>query len=200
MKTINKFTSAVASIMLLSAVASAGDKCTTIQSGELTDKVDNVITTGYDMWGYNYQAHIFNGSYCDAYRDAVWCQPYAENDLIMKWNDAWLSNKDCDLDGKLDRHYGSDTYRGSGAWLTNHESGKVEVDGKLLNWSYFTKIVAAPLDAIAIDGIWYTADDVEIGPVIWGQFAIIQEVVNDPSMGAHGVLYKGVAGSGLGIW
>ena len=46
-----------------------------------------------------------------------------------KWNDAWLSNKDCDGDGLLDRHYGLDSYRGSGAWLTNHQSGEYEVDG-----------------------------------------------------------------------
>lgn len=41
----------------------------------------------------------------------------------MKWNDAWLSNKDCNGDGLLDRHLGYLTYIGSGAWLTNHQSG-----------------------------------------------------------------------------
>lgn len=65
----------------------------------------------------------------------------------MKWNDAWISNKDCDLDFKLDRHYGYDSYIGSGAWLTNHQSGKAEVNGKLRKWTYFIKIVAAPSDA-----------------------------------------------------
>ena len=36
---------------------------------------------------------------------------------------------------------------GSGAWLTNHQSGKAEVNGKLRKWTYFIKIVAAPSDA-----------------------------------------------------
>ena len=97
--------------------------CTTIQDGTLKTTDGRVITTGYDEWGYNYQAHMFNGFYCDAYRDAAWCQDYKEDELMMKWNDAWLSNKDCDGDGLLDRHYGFDTYIGSGAWLTNHQWG-----------------------------------------------------------------------------
>ncbi len=189
MKTINKFTSAVASIMLIGAVASAGDKCTTIQSGELLDSGGNVITTGYNDNNYNYQAHMYNGDYYDD-----------GSNLVMKWNDAWLSNKDCDGDGLLDRYYGLDSYIGSGAWLTNHESGKVEVDGKMLQWTYFIKIVAVPSDATTANGNWYTADGIEIGWSIWGQFAVTQEVYNDPSSGAHGVLYKSLNGPGLGIY
>ena len=46
-------------------------------------------------------------------------------------------------------------------------------------WNYFVKIVAVPSDAENIGGMWYTAEGIEIGPVIWGSFAIIQEVVND---------------------
>jgi hypothetical protein len=42
---------------------------------------------------------------------------------MMKWNDAWLANVDCDGDGLLDRHYGFGSYIGSGAWLTNHMWG-----------------------------------------------------------------------------
>ena len=56
--------------------------CTTIQSGELDNSAGDTITTGYDQWGYNYQAHMFNGGYCDAYRDAAWCQDYKDDDLI----------------------------------------------------------------------------------------------------------------------
>ena len=91
-------------------------------------------------------------------------------------------------------------YRGSGAWLTNHQSGKVEVNGKLLKWTYFVKIVAAPSDAIATDGYWYTPDNIQIGRVIWGEFAIIEQVSNDPSNGEHGILYKSPAGPGFGIY
>ena len=157
-------------------------KCTTIQDGTLLTTDGRVITTGYDEWGYNYEAHMFNGGYCESYRNAAWCEQYADIDFIMKWNDAWLSNKDCDGDGKLDRYYGYDSYIGSGAWLTNHQSGKVEVNGKPRKWTYFCKIVAVPSDATVTDGYWYTVDDIQIGPVIWGAFAIIQEVSNDPNM------------------
>src|SRR3989339_1979028 len=83
------------------ASSPAKQSCTTIQSGELLTSNNEVITIGFDNWGYNYQAHIFNGYYCDAYRDAAWCQQWKDVKLQMKWNDAWLSNTDCNNDGKL---------------------------------------------------------------------------------------------------
>ncbi len=187
-------------------------QCATIQDGTIytTDPASQVITPGYDDYGYNYQAHMFNGDYCDyrrSYNDACPTVDLGHEingpgdvDLMMKWNDAWLSNKDCDINGELDRHYGSATYIGSGAWLTNHMSGKVDVNGKIRKWTYFVKIVAAPSDAYTDGGKWYTADGNEIGPVIWGSFAIIQEVSNDPSKGEHGILYNSPAGPGFGIY
>jgi len=175
-------------------------KCTAITSGELVNSAGDTILPGYDQWGYNYQAHIFNGTYCDAYRDAAWCQAYKDVELIMKWNDAWLSNQDCDGDGALDRHYGYDSYIGSGAWITNHQTDTYELDGKKCRWTYFTKIVAAPDDAYLQDGVWYTAGGDEIGPVIWGQFATIQSVYNDPCAGVGGKEYGSPVGPGLGKW
>jgi len=177
------------------------DGCTKIQDGELYTSEGNLILPGYDDWGYNYQAHMFNGFYCDSYRDAAWCQPWKDVSLMMKWNDAWLSNKDCDGDGLLDRHYGYDSYIGSGAWLTNHQSGEYEDgNGNICRWYYFVKIVAVPLDAYEENGIWYTADGNEIGPSIWGSFAIIQQVSNDPCAGEKGILYRSPVRPGLGKW
>ncbi len=173
-------------------------QCFTIQDGLIYSSTYELLTTGYDDFGYNYQAHIFNGRYCDY--DRVEGGDYCDVDLIMKWNDAWMSNKDCDWDTKLDRHYGYETYIGSGAWLTNHQSGKVEVTGKLRKWTYFVKIVAVPSDASKKDGKWYTADGFEIGPAIWGSFAVVQKVLNDPSVGAHGILYLSPVGPGFGIY
>jgi len=179
----------------------AKNACTSIQSGELVGSYGNVLSVGYDAWGYNYQAHLFSGKYCDSYRDAAWCQPYAEDNLAMKWNDAWLSNQDCDSDGKLDRHYGFDSYIGSGAWLTNHMSGVYEGEnGETCKWNYFTKIVAAPADAYVENGYWYTADGTEIGAVIWGDFATTQEVSNDSCAGQHGLYYISPANAGFGGW
>lgn len=178
--------------LALSATVTAGgpkDGCTTIQDGTLLASDGQVITTGYDQWGYNYQAHMFNGGYCDAYRDADWCQPYKDISLSMKWNDAWLSNMDCDGDSKLDRHHGYSSYIGSGAWLTNHQSGGSGKD----HWTYFVKIVAAPADATLSGGVWYAADGTEIGPAIWGEFAIIEEVES-----GVGATYVSPAGPGFG--
>jgi len=183
----------------ITAKSKKGEECTTIQSGELLTSDGRVIVPGYDEWGYNYQAHLFNGMYCDSYRDENWCQPWKDVKLNMKWNDAWLSNKDCDCDGLLDRHYGFDSYIGSGAWTTNHQSGAYEGDdGKTCRWMYFVKIVAAPADAYVEDGNWYTAAGDEIGSVIWGAFAIIQEIENDPCAGIHGVQYLSPVGPGFG--
>jgi hypothetical protein len=179
------------------AVAGNDNSCTTIQSGTLLASDGSTIETGYDQWGYNYQATIFNGTYCDAYRDAAWCQAYKDVELSMKWNDAWLSNKDCDGDGLLDR---PNPYIGSGAWITNHMSGTYEQDGELCNWNYFVKIIAAPSDATSSGGVWYAADGTEIGSVIWGSFAIIQQVENDACAGSRGIQYLSPDHAGFGGW
>ena len=172
--------------------------CTTIQSGLLLASDGSVITTGFDQWGYNYQAHQYIGYYGNYQRPPELVDWGYR--LMMKWNDAWLSNVDCDGDFKLDRHYGFDSYIGSGAWLTNHQMGEDVVDGQICKWEYFVKIVAAPADASAVGGIWYNADGTEIGPVIWGSFAIIQSVNNDPCAGAHGIEYLSPDHPGLGNW
>ena len=201
-------------IMVAPALAGKGG-CTTIQDGVLTYPAGHCLAgqplmLGYDPYGYNYQAHMFNGYYPNVYlgRDGFPAyegdvetylaqNPTAESKwywypdvkLTMKWNDAWLSNKDCDSDGKLDRHYGFPSYIGSGAWETNHQSGGKGKD----HWVYFVKIVAVPADAYVDGGYWFTADGVEIGPVIWGAFAIIQEVES-----GVGATYVSPAGPGFG--
>ena len=73
-------------------------------------------------------------------------------------------------------------------------------NGKKCNYTYFVKIVAAPADAYVESGYWYAADGTEIGPVIWGAFAIVEEVENDPCAGLHGVQYHSPDHAGLGGW
>ena len=178
------------------------------------------IPLGVDPYGYNYQAHAFNGSYFNAYANGAglppytgddatylaqnptaashWAWPYRSDHLAMKWNDAWLSNKDQDEDGKLDRHYGLPSYIGSGAWENNHQSGEYEtVDGEF-TWNYFVKIAAVPSDATAVGGVWYDSSGTEIGSVIWGEFAVLQSVYNDTGTGDHGIEYRSPAGPGVG--
>jgi len=180
------------------------DTCVTIQSGDLKSSTGETLTTGYDMWGYNYQAHMFNGYYGNYSRPKTLV---TEGDkLIMKWSDEWLSNKDCNGDGKLDRGYSCDPENADnsacpGAWLTNRQSGVYEgEEGEICKWNYFVKIVAVPEDAREIDGIWYTTDGEEIGPEIWGAFAIVQEVYNDPCEDVHGLQYVSPVSAGFGYY
>jgi len=192
--------------------------CTTIQDGILTYSIGHYLygtplIVGYNPYGYNYQAHMFNGSYANSYlgtdgfppyegddeaylaeypdAELEWYWPYRNDQLIMKWNDAWISNKDCDNDGSLDRHFGYDSYIGSGAWLTNEQRGVV--DGK--TWTYFIKIVAKPTAECTCP---------EPGYEIWGDFCVIQEVnggyppLNEPYGGNGAVLLVNPAG--FGAW
>ena len=58
-----------------------GDKgnCATIQGGTILDVNGNVITMGYDKWGYNYQSHIFNGLYWNYSRPII---PWTKETLV----------------------------------------------------------------------------------------------------------------------
>jgi hypothetical protein len=191
-------------VLIMLVLSGCGESIMSVETD--VDDVPVLAKAGgaVDDYGYNYNARMFNGSYFNAYARAAglpawegdddeylaenptavnhWAWPYREISLLMKWNDAWM-NKD-----KV-RHEGYDSYIGSGAWLTNHQSGGKAKD----HWTYFTKIVAAPADAVKINGIWFTADGIEIGPVIWGEFATIQEVES-----GEGAYYVSPYGPGFG--
>jgi len=193
------------------AVAEKSD-CITIKDGILLDSNGNQINTGYDKWGYNYQAHIFNGLYWNSSRPEP---PWTEETLIaagmsttwlvMKWSDTWLSNKDCNGDSLLDRGYSCDPIHANssaceGAWVTNHQSGLTDEmpNGKIKKWTYFVKIVMVPEDAYKEGSYWFTADGVEIGSVVWGAYARVLQISNDPFYGEHGVYYKSDVSPGFG--
>jgi hypothetical protein len=211
-------------VLLQLASVAFGLTCNTIQSGLITDKNGNPVTLGFDQWGYNYQAHIYEGLYANVQRPNP---PYTEENcslfhpiygcaqVQMKWNDAWLSNKDCNVDGKLDWvNDGGASGIGSGAWLTNHWVGSYTLVDDLIHWTDFIKIVAAPTSAdhclttaclangVYGEGIWYTDSlhTTEIGPAIWGSFAVIQEVWNDPGAGVSGIFIKSPVNPGFGYW
>ncbi len=200
-------------VVVVAVISAKNPECTTIQNSVLVYADGHYLEgqplePGYDVYGYNYQARMFQGSYANAYlgrpgaayppytgddeayladnptAEGHWTWPYRNEVLEMKWNDAWLSNRDCDGDGVLDRHLGFAGYGSSGAWLTNHQWGEES--------PYFVKIVAAPAGAYVDAGMWHTTDGNEIGPVIWGDFAIIQE------QGGGWPTYRSPAGPGLG--
>ena len=141
--------------------------CATIQDGTITDTAGNPIAVGYDKWGYNYQAHMFNGYYGNFSRPAI---PVTSGDkLIMKWSDAWLANVDCNGDNKLDRGLVNGVVNGvSMGWLTNEMRGSyTDVNGPE-HYTDFVKIV------------W-----VGSGGDLWGQYHIIQEIYNDTGSGNY---------------
>lgn len=155
--------------------------CATIKDGTITDVMGNPISIGYDQYGYNYQAHIFNGYYDNYSRPPV---PVTSGDkLIMKWSDSWLANVDCNGDHKLDRGLVDGVVGGTSlGWLTNQVNGSyIDGNGDVQHYTNFVKIV-------------WTGP----GSPLWGQYTIIQEVLNDPAGGFTGLLNKiGAPGFGL---
>ena len=165
----------------VTSLAKAG--CVGIQDGILKDSNGNTMTLGYDEFGYNYQAHMFNGTYDGVDRvfdGKYWGQTgdFVDDKLMMKWSDDWLSAQDCNHDGKLDR---GDTGISKG-WETNHAEGDYyDGNGNLQHYTYFVKIV------------W-----VGPGGSLWDQYEIIEEIYNDPAGGYHGPTFKPVA-PGFGL-
>ncbi len=172
----------------------APSACATIQDGTILDSAGNPVVLGYDQFGYNYQAHMFNGTYdsSDRVLDGLyWADPtstdYADDSLRMKWSDAWLANVDCDGNGKLDRGLGTAGYDGDPAtidtsrgWLTNQIVGDYADGNGLQHYTYFSKMV------------WVGSGG------LWGAYDIIQEVYNDPAGGFTG-LYSKVGAPGFGL-
>jgi hypothetical protein len=168
-------------------------QCVKIQSGTLTDVKGNPITVGYDKYGYNYQAHIFNGLYENYSRPPVVVTEGTEN-LVMKWSDDWLANVDCNSNSKLDRGLNPKTGTSTGismGWVTNHFEGDyLGSDGELHHYTYFVKII---YDA-------GTACGSGASTCIWGLYTVIEEVQND-LFGEYGGRIKFVnklTGPGLG--
>lgn len=162
--------------------------CATIQGGTITDSAGNPVQVGFDQYGYNYQAHLFVGTYDSSDRNldgTYWgdTADYVDDSLIMKWSDDWLANRDCDGNGKLDRGSAA-PYGTSQGWLTNQNEGDYDSDGngsQDAHYTYFVKIV-------------WTGP----GSPLWGQYTVIQEVYNDPAGGSHGLQSKvGAPGFGL---
>lgn len=176
-KIIAGIASLFALLLVVSPAYAKPNECAKISDGVITDSAGNVITAGFDKWGYNYQAHMFSGYYDNYSRPAV---PVTSGDkLVMKWSDPWLSNMDCNHDGKLDRGLVDGVVSGtSKGWLTNHYFGTYS-DGT--NYNDFVKIV------------W-------TGPnsPLWGEYTIVQEVWNDKTLDLNG-LYSKEDAHGFGL-
>lgn len=113
---------------------------------------------GFDEFGYNYTARVFQGPAdgVDRVLDGlVWGDPTYANDLLkMKWTAEWDRGND---EGWSD----PDGY--DGAWTDNQWNGMVP-GGSGENWHYKIKWVGACTDPLP-DG----------GYCIWGQFEVLSD-------------------------
>jgi hypothetical protein len=179
-------------------VPSALAQCVSIKSGTLKDSLGNTLALGFDQFGYNYQAHIFRGTFdsSDRVLDGKYqgqTVEYADDRLIMKWSDDWLSNVDCNNDGKLDR--GGPGGAGiSMGWLTNQVVGDYidPVDLTEQQYENFTKIVYMNPSRFNKDlTSWYDNETGElVGQILWTNYCVIQDVYNDSGTHQHGVTWK----------
>lgn len=190
------FIAFVGVLFLCTLAAPARAQCVKLQSGLLAAKDGTPLTTGFDKYGYNYQAHLFNGLADNFTRPTPPVTEGTEN-LVMKWSDDWLANVDCDGDGKLDR--GLDIKSGtsdgiSKGWCTNHFEGDyLGSDGEMHHYTYFAKIVwVGPVPA---------GTDPWASARIWGQYAVIEELQTD-LFGEYGGRLKStkLVSPGLGLF
>jgi len=99
----------------------AAKKCLNISSGQLVDVKGKTLKKGADEWGYDYQAHVFEGFRENYFRPEAIAA--GGDELKIKWNEAWLSQTSCDGNKLLDRHADFDRFAGSEAELSLEASG-----------------------------------------------------------------------------
>ena len=175
-------------------------QCAKIKDGTITDSAGIPLTLGFDQFGYNYQAHLFNGTYdsVDRVLDGKYyglTGDYVDDSLVMKWSDDWISNLDCDLNHRLDRGLNAKTLISTGistGWETNLVEGDyIGTDNDSHHYTYFAKIVYDNGTACSQVG----------NPAcLWLSYGIIEEVYNDPFGGFHGVNHDTLAKPGFGLY
>ncbi len=84
-----KLTKILLTVVCCLAIAGTAN-ATTIKDGILTYSAGSYLEgeplkVGYDIFGYNYQAHMFNSSYFNAYANRYGYPPYEDDD------DAYLA-------------------------------------------------------------------------------------------------------------
>jgi len=111
---------------------------------------------GFDKYGYNYGARLFNGTADGVDRSLdgnLWGDPtYANDKLVMKWSESWNQSR-----------FGTQAWNCS-AWTDNEWNGKV-TNGSGEVWHYKIVWVGPELEQ---SGCWR-----EGGYPIWGQFEVI---------------------------
>lgn len=120
---------------------------------------------GFDEYGYNYNARIFNGLAENWFRQQIGVPAWQEGDpyeygawgpahLVMKWDKLWDNARfgPDDIKGS-----GDESKWASGAWCTNHWRWTDPDTGEV--WVWYYRIVVAPLDPPPSDD----AEDIKWG-------------------------------------
>lgn len=118
---------------------------------------------GFDQFGYNYTARIFNGIADGVDRTFGGTSPYDNDHLVMKWNAEW--------DRGNDEGWANPPYS---AWTTNEWNGKVK-GGSGDVWHYKIIWVGPELE----NSPYWKAG----GYALWGQFETIMD--QGSSMNEH---------------
>jgi hypothetical protein len=142
---------------------------------------------GFNEFGYNYQARIFNGtgwSWCmSKVGDEAWCEAYLgdyrDDKIVMKWNAEWDRGN---AEGWNNPPYD--------AWENNEWNGMKDGSGAV--WHY--KIVWVG-NCVADPGLVP-----EGGYCIWGQFATIMDHGIDPSYGPGHFWFAHANPTGYGVY
>jgi hypothetical protein len=134
---------------------------------------------GYDDYGYNYNARLFNGAADGVDKNldgTVWGDAtYANDHLVMKWSKAWDDA----------RFHGADWT--PDAWVDNEWNGNVP-DGS--GYTEHTKIVWVGPE-LEDSPYWR-----EGGVAIWGEFEVIFDQGQDPDHVHHTYTHAVPAGYG----
>lgn len=154
-------------VLVFLAGVTIGLLSTTLKGSVLAAKTG----TGFDVYGYNYNARIFTGKADGVDRNldgAVWGDPtYANDHLVMKWSKGWDEAR---FHGAA---WGPDAYEDN-EWNGKAPGGSGEV------WHYKIIWVGPELEA---SQYWR-----EGGYPIWGQFEVIFSqgtVANEHFWDAH---------------
>ena len=137
---------------------------------------------GFDQFGYNRTARIFNGT------GSSWCLQrgapanclgiYSSDKLVMKWNAEWDRGN---AEGWTDPN-------GYGAWEDNEWNGKNGGSGAV--WHYKIKWVGSC-------GADYTPLP-DGGYCIWGQFEVLMDQGQDPNSGPGHLWFAKALPNGYG--
>lgn len=138
---------------------------------------------GFDQYGYNYGARLFNGT------GSSWCLKkgysanclgiYSPDKLVMKWNAEW--------DRGNTENWAKPPY---GAWEDNEWNGKNGGSGEV--WHYKIVWVGNYLanPSLIPDGAYG----------IWGQFAVIMDQGLDPNVGPGHIWFAHASPTGYGAY